>query len=400
MTINSPSYISIWWVWWAFLQSWPTLYCSITSWTMTQTDINNEYKRFLALQPVQPQKTNFIKEANRNVINNDLNVLWSNNVYIPSNDNFNFWTWSFSIAWTENYPLTFLWATCSIFSKDTVWAWRHFDISNYAVNWFLYVERGVAWVIIDLRIKISNWPHKFLFVRDAITSNAKLYIDWSLIQSSPTYTFPNLNSASVFGINSWLWVAQHKNWYTRDVKVRKWQAITPSTINTKTWLVLDLPMNEWTWLTCYDRSWATIPNLRTVTLWSAVTIENDAIAWKTKSMLFSDTANSYASNSAHTLVSPTNCMTVHVPIKCWPNATATQTIYRHWAQSNTVWFLWLFRRNTAFPPLDFGIIWWDSKWIVSLLHILHFIFFSFSNIVKKLIRQRNYFIYFITFDKK
>jgi len=28
------------------------------------------------------------------------------------------------------------------------------------------------------------------------------------------------------------------------------------------------------------------------------------------------------------------------------------------------------------------------------------IFFSFSNIVKKLIQQRNYFVYFITFDKK
>ena len=260
--------------------NWYCSYFAIYSGTLTQTEINSIQKQFLSLQPIQPPKTNFIKEANRWQVNFDLNIAGNNYVTVNDANSLHFWTGSFSVYWEDRYPQVLqAWWSNRIIEKDSDTVW--FIIQAALVqNNISYSER---WWLVTTTIasNIPNWDHKFLLQRDTIQNKIFFYCDWVLV-STINLTPQNLTNATA------IWLKARRNWWANRTSwnfrnLRMWNTVktwSQAIRNDRIWQVLDLPMNEWQWLTCYDKSGNN--NNWTITSttwrpWKKIQVKNDVI---------------------------------------------------------------------------------------------------------------------------
>ena len=236
---------------------------------LTQSEINKEYKEFLALQPIQPPKTNFIKESNRGQVNFDLNIAGNNYVTVADANSLDFGTGSFTAYWECEYPFSSNTATATYNAILSKWCDWWLTVAN---TWWLMVRDTLPNSIFyfdNVNIWNTTWwnnqalvnnipkgTHKFVFQRDNTAWKLRLYVDWSLVWDFSIANFPSVTNAQplFIGVSKTTTVRNSAN--IKNVRLwntaKTWQQALS---NDRANQVLDLPMNEWQGLTVYDKSW-------------------------------------------------------------------------------------------------------------------------------------------------
>lgn len=184
-----------------------------------------------------------------NVLDFDQNETWDNYVKVNDSSDFDFWVGSFSIYWEDTYPQRQPVGWGRILDKDN--GVTGFSIYHplTAFNDITYFERNTA-INATIASAIPRGKHKFLFVKDVTSLKIFFYCDGALITTLTGITTNNVSSAANLYIRTrWLALSTKSTGFLRNLKIWKWQAITPSQVNTyKQGLVVDMPIDDWTWL--------------------------------------------------------------------------------------------------------------------------------------------------------